>query len=257
MSLLAERERAILCEVLWHLREIDNRNLYAESKCSSLYDYCITVLKYSEGQASRRVNACRMLISVPEIAKDIETGALNITLLNQAKYFFDEEKIKSAPEKRKVLELIKGKTTRQSEKILWELKKEEAPRKVNLSLLEETVEGLKKLKALKGHSCPDMDSLIRKMTEELNSLWDPATVIRNRKKTNGDTRYVQVAVKAEVWTRDKGKCSKCGSTFALELDHVKPVGVGGKTTVENLRLMCRSCNQRLGKEFFKNRSQFC
>jgi 5-methylcytosine-specific restriction endonuclease McrA len=248
--LLADRERSLLSEILWHLKEIDNRRLYSDLRCSSLFDYCVKVMKYSEGQASRRVSACRMLIAMPEIISDIKMGELNLTQLNQAKNFFDEEEIQNTKEKKEVLEKLKGKTTRETEKILWGLKKESSPRRVNLYLLEQTVESLEKLKALKAHSCPDMDSLIMKMSQEVNKLWDPTIVLRNRKKTAGDSRYVQVGLKAKIWKNDKGKCSNCDSIFALEVDHLRPYAVGGKTKEENLRLLCRSCNQRKSLVYF-------
>ncbi|MFL5786262.1 MAG: hypothetical protein ACJ76H_16705, partial [Bacteriovoracaceae bacterium] len=47
---LVEHERNISGRVLWHLHEIERRKLFVELKCSSLFDYCVRVLKYSEGQ---------------------------------------------------------------------------------------------------------------------------------------------------------------------------------------------------------------
>jgi hypothetical protein len=66
----------------------------------------------------------------------------------------------------------------------------------------------------------------------------------------GSTReHIPVAVRREVWKRDGGKCvwrgedgRACGSMWKLELDHVVPAALGGPSTVENLRLHCRSHN---------------
>ena len=66
--------------------------------------------------------------------------------------------------------------------------------------------------------------------------------------------------------RDKGKCTHpgCDSTHFLEYDHIKPLTLGGKTTFENLRLLCRAHNQRAAidkfgfhkmKKFMKTRGQ--
>jgi len=53
-----------------------------------------------------------------------------------------------------------------------------------------------------------------------------------------------------VWERDGGCCAfvgsdgyRCGSTTRLELDHITPIALGGKTTPENLRLLCRAHDQ--------------
>ncbi len=45
------REQNLTAEILWYLKEIDERKLYSEAKCSSLFDYCVKVLGYSEGSA--------------------------------------------------------------------------------------------------------------------------------------------------------------------------------------------------------------
>ena len=37
-------------------------------------------------------------------------------------------------------------------------------------------------------------------------------------------------------------CMKCDSTALLELDHVKPLSVGGKHTYWNSQILCKSCN---------------
>ena len=50
-------------------------------------------------------------------------------------------------------------------------------------------------------------------------------------------RHVPAAVRREVFLRDEGKCQWpladgeiCGSTHRVELDHIVPVGRGGKAT---------------------------
>jgi len=54
----------------------------------------------------------------------------------------------------------------------------------------------------------------------------------------------------KVWRRDQCKCVWCGSTHALEIDHILPQAVGGESSFENMRLLCRSCNQRAAIQFF-------
>jgi 5-methylcytosine-specific restriction endonuclease McrA len=53
-------------------------------------------------------------------------------------------------------------------------------------------------------------------------------------------------VKAEVWHRDGGACVDCSATEYLEFDHVIPWSRGGATSVANLQLLCRRCNQVKG-----------
>jgi hypothetical protein len=57
-------------------------------------------------------------------------------------------------------------------------------------------------------------------------------------------KYISVRTKREVWQKAHGKCENCRSEYALENDHKIPVSLGGNSVRENLRLLCRSCNQR-------------
>ena len=51
-------------------------------------------------------------------------------------------------------------------------------------------------------------------------------------------------VRHEVWRRDRGRCSQCGSVHNLEFDHVIPVSRGGANTARNIQLLCEQCNRR-------------
>lgn len=46
--------------------------------------------------------------------------------------------------------------------------------------------------------------------------------------------------------RDGLFCQCCGSVQNLVVDHIEPSSLGGKTEIENLQLLCRSCNSRKG-----------
>ncbi|BDG05184.1 HNH endonuclease [Anaeromyxobacter oryzae] len=61
--------------------------------------------------------------------------------------------------------------------------------------------------------------------------------------------HIPAHVKRAVWKRDGGRCQFrlpsgeiCGSTHQLEFDHIEPVALGGVSTVENVRIVCRSHN---------------
>jgi Homing endonuclease associated repeat/HNH endonuclease len=78
----------------------------------------------------------------------------------------------------------------------------------------------------------------------------PATS-QTRTEANGSVRSVSIGLRYEVLRRDRFRCVLCGASPATDLgctlhvDHTVPVARGGKTTADNLRSLCQSCN--LGK----------
>jgi len=70
-------------------------------------------------------------------------------------------------------------------------------------------------------------------------------------------RHIPAEVRRAVWKRDQGQCTfvssdgrRCESRSFLEFDHIDPVARGGKTTVERLRLRCRTHNQYEAEQSF-------
>ena len=56
-------------------------------------------------------------------------------------------------------------------------------------------------------------------------------------------RMIPTPVKVEVWKRDKGRCTKCGSQQDLHFDHVIPYSKGGSSlSADNIQLLCSKCN---------------
>jgi 5-methylcytosine-specific restriction endonuclease McrA len=72
--------------------------------------------------------------------------------------------------------------------------------------------------------------------------WDPV-----------DTAPVSVDARLFVWQRDEGKCRNCGSRQDLHFDHVIPRSLGGSSTVENIQILCRTCNQKKGASLVDGR----
>ena len=54
---------------------------------------------------------------------------------------------------------------------------------------------------------------------------------------------ISEAVRIQVWQRDGGKCSRCGSRERLEYDHIVPISKGGSNTARNIELLCEKCNR--------------
>lgn len=64
--------------------------------------------------------------------------------------------------------------------------------------------------------------------------------------------YISVELRRQITTRDCDRCTYCQTSQAnsgipMSIDHIIPVAEGGPTTLENLCLACRSCNEAKGK----------
>ena len=71
------------------------------------------------------------------------------------------------------------------------------------------------------------------------------------------SRHIPAAVRDKVFARDKGRCTYvgktrkcCGSTQALQIDHVRPFIRGVDNSISNLRLLCAKHNRLVAQELF-------
>jgi 5-methylcytosine-specific restriction endonuclease McrA len=76
-----------------------------------------------------------------------------------------------------------------------------------------------------------------KLKHKVYSVTNETTLSRPRIPEN---------VRIEVWRRDGGKCSRCGSRENLEYDHIVPISQGGSNTARNIELLCEKCNRSKG-----------
>ena len=65
-STMVRHERHLLGAVIDHLAEIDARRLYLQRGCSSLFDYAVRELGYSDPAAARRIGAVRLCADQPD-----------------------------------------------------------------------------------------------------------------------------------------------------------------------------------------------
>jgi HNH endonuclease len=52
-----------------------------------------------------------------------------------------------------------------------------------------------------------------------------------------------------VLARDDFRCQHCGSELDLQIDHVRPLALGGGNDVDNLQVLCKRCNTSKGARF--------
>ena len=256
---LVQQERELLATILHHLREIERRRLFGAY--SSLHAYAVGALGYSDDMAYRRIAAMRLLNELPEIEDHLAAGHLNLSHLGVAQAVFKQERKAGRPlsteTKLELLAEMSGRPTREAEAVAQRYSAEPAKFRetvrpngrgrniVTLEMGDQLLNRLNELKGLLAHEDPNMTlaDLIERMSRLAQEQWSPAKpTVRNV------SPMTKAAIRREIWRRDDNACVKCRSRFAVQEDHITPASMGGKYTLENVRLLCRSCNQRAAIE---------
>ena len=107
-------EKAATSKVLDYLIEIDKRRLWIQEGYSSLFDFCVMFLGYSEGEANRRIQAARLSQKVQEVKPLLEQGQISLSSLTLLSPVLTPHNAKA------LLPKVINQPTRQVEKIIRE-----------------------------------------------------------------------------------------------------------------------------------------
>jgi hypothetical protein len=148
-------------------------------------------------------------------------------------------------------------------------------RRLNVTVTADFIDELEQVRVALSHQCPDGSfeqvvreafKLVLERDRKRKALTDRPRPQTDRPRVQSNTpgendRYIPAAVKRTVWERDRGRCTwpmgdgeLCGATHRLEFDHDLEVALGGKPTIGNVRLLCKSHNlmkaeERFGRSF--------
>lgn len=254
-----QEERRLTSLVLEYLQEVDRRRLYADYGCSSLWEFCVKELKYTEGAAARRIHSMRLLREVPDLKHDIVAGTHSLMSLAQAQVFFRAEQRQhgirfSTQQKIKVLKRLENKSARECARELELLATNPKPRIQYVEVNEELITKLMRIRELRSHAQPAASDaeLLHYIADEFLKRADPTRKQPPKRKlppalkpvSQPKRQAIPLAVRRQVWQRDNGRCTACGTRHFLELDHIRPVSRNGTNNLENLRLRCRAHNHR-------------
>ena len=265
--------------VIEHIAEVLKRKLFLTLGYDSLYHYLTKELHYSEGSAYRRMQAARAFLQVPEIKPGLEDGSLKLSQVCLVqKAFRQEEKILGTPvplvKRKEIFVQLKGKTGRESEKILDAQVCANLPRKItsekhrrddsvelHLRVSPDLFTKLQRVKELYSHIDPGADwvKILDLMAGDVIKKRDPLVRLTGKPVTHGfaaarrghikTRRPIPMEIKKYILKRDDGKCQytspggrKCESRHQIELDHIKPVSKGGSNDPQNLRALCQRHN---------------
>jgi 5-methylcytosine-specific restriction endonuclease McrA len=182
-------ERTSTLRVISFIDEINSRKLHLRRGYSSLHEYCVKVLKYSDGGAYRRIKAMRLIQDLPETRKAIESGKLNLTTASQLQQVI-ENKVKShnplaQVEKLELFYKLEGRSKREVEQTIAKVcpevvNRSESQRFITCDMVEKTLvisqrlnEKIERLKSLRAHENKDLAHILEELIDRELKRVDP------------------------------------------------------------------------------------
>ncbi len=271
-------ERKLDRQIVEYVGEIETRRLYAEIGDPSVMEWLIKDLGYSESSAYRRAMAARAIRAVPEAAAKIEAGSLNLVALAKVQSAIRSEEKRtgervSVAMRTEMIAETENKTLRETEQIVAKHFPEAAKLAgVQLSLTYDQLKELERVRELKSHSIfgASLSEIVAALAKDYLDRHDP---LRREVKprpsskvsTPGNTtvedrsfsKRTSIAPSTHNFVRRRAddRCEylgqnghRCGSRFQTQTDHILPIALGGKNSVENLRVLCRVHNSLMAEK---------
>ncbi len=91
-STLVRHERHLQGAIIDHLAEIEARQLFLRRGCSSLFDYAVRELGYSDAAAGRRIGAVRLCADQPGARERLRDGSLTLSAAAELQWAFDRQR---------------------------------------------------------------------------------------------------------------------------------------------------------------------
>ncbi len=255
----SKAEKTTTVNLLKHLQEVSRRKLFVDFGHSTLSKYMDAELGYSESEAWTRIQAMRLLKTVPAAAEKIEAGQLSLSNASLLQGYIQDNGIQKEPEK--VAEALKKAEDLSNRKLKEEFKPQE-PKDKKLIIGIKLQEKIKKLQASWGemHEAEILEALIDEKLREIELKRD--TKQTTKPISSKPTRYLPVSVRREIFGRSKNQCehktkdgTRCKERRNLQWDHINPFSLGGDRTADNIRILCTSHNLRRSIKTFGTRGE--
>lgn len=123
---------------------------------------------------------------------------------------------------------------------------------VNVVLYCSQINGRVYKRKTEGFPSDKVQSLINRLNNKTGSfyndreIWDSICRVERGRVSN--------KMRFAIYKRDGYRCRNCGRTNRfddLEIDHIKPIAKGGKSTFDNLQTLCKRCNKEKGDTYYE------
>jgi 5-methylcytosine-specific restriction endonuclease McrA len=125
---------------------------------------------------------------------------------------------------------------------------------------------VERLRAMLWHKFPAgrLEDVLFEAASDFIARRDPSREPKRRtesRRASHRSRRIPASIRRAVWRRDEARCvfsgpaGRCGEKRGLEIDHVVPWALGGRSDESsNLRLLCRTHNQSEARRIFGERA---
>jgi 5-methylcytosine-specific restriction endonuclease McrA len=113
-TLVAEGNR-IVAKVIAYLVEVEARRIHLELACSSMFEFCLKKLGFSESEAFRRIAAARVVRRFPTVLDAIASGRVHLSSVVALRDHFTAENVED------LLDQAAGKSKRDVEHLIARL----------------------------------------------------------------------------------------------------------------------------------------
>ena len=224
---------------------------------SSLHDYAVRALKFSDDQAYRYLSVCRKTLEIPELKLALEQGS--ITLSNARRIV----PVITQSNKSEWLEKAAHLKTRQLEREIVKVRPEQKVREGLKPVAESVTE-------FRAAISPELEAKLKRVLDlqcqrqNKSATWNDALEalaelylekndpVRKAQRNAGKAvatcpkgeRAVSAAAQHQVATKDQVQCTfvthgkRCENRRFLHLHHKLPVAMGGTSSPENLTTLC-------------------
>lgn len=273
---LVSEERRLAREIIALIREADRRKLWADRGFASPHEWLTKSLGYSEGAAHRRIAAAKLIEQLPELAAKLESGEANLSTLSLLHTTFRKQerctgtKV-SLETKREIVKQCEGKSRAEAERTLAavfpEARTHDSLRptsattyRLSTEIDEDGRADLERSRELLSHAIPGATwgEIVARLAAEFVKRNDPLQKPARPAEHAPAKRNPAAGLRRQVIQKARAQCEyvdaqtqrRCESRHQIEIDHVQPYAMGGPTTHENLRALCRAHNQRQGEKAF-------
>jgi hypothetical protein len=253
------------------IAEAQQRGLHFDYGHATIFIYCRRELKYSKGDASRKIGAARVMQAAPEVKDNYLSGSLTLDVINVVSQGLKqkEKESKTKVTDREIKSIIRRIQNMELEEVYQavsqeldiKLKKKENFRRqkdgstrATVTFSKELTDDLQRLKEVMSHAMPGATETeiiayaVRYVLKQKDPMQPKKSRQPRQKPTPQQRKPIPASIRRAVFQRDK--CCQwqqnghtCKSKFQLEPDHIHPVRDGGTNELDNLQLLCRVHNQ--------------